>query len=104
MAWLFLSAAILLEVFATINLKLSDGLTKIDSTIATVGLFALSFLCAAYAIKYIDVGLAYALWSGLGTVAVVAIGIMYFNEPSSIFKTLCIAMILLGVVGLNIHS
>lgn len=104
MAWLFLAAAILLEVFATVQLKLSDGFTRFDSSVSTVVLFGLSFFCAALAFKKIDISLAYALWSGLGTVGIIGVGILYFDEPSSLVKLGFVSLILIGVIGLNYYS
>ncbi|MCE2929450.1 MAG: multidrug efflux SMR transporter [Candidatus Caenarcaniphilales bacterium] len=104
MAWLFLFAAIILEIVASIQLKLSEGFTKVDYSIYTVILFVLSFICAAVAFKKIDLSLAYAMWSGLGTVGIVAAGIFLFDEPSSVPQLACTALIVLGVVGLNIYS
>jgi len=104
MAWLFLAAAILLEVFATVQLKLSDGFTRFDSSFSTVVLFSLSLVCAAIAFKKIDISLAYALWSGLGTVGIIAVGILYFDEPSSMMKLGFVSLILIGVIGLNLFG
>lgn len=104
MAWLFLTAAILLEVFASIQLKLSDGFTKLDYSLSTVILFALSFVFAAVAFKKIDLSLGYSLWSGLGTLGIIAVGIFYFNEPSSLSKLAFAGLIIIGVVGLNFYS
>lgn len=64
--------------------------------------YALSIVAFAFAIKKIDVGMAYALWSGLATAAVATIGIFYFNEPTSAVKLMSIALIIIGVVGLNL--
>lgn len=104
MAWLFLAIAILLEVCATIQLKLSNGFTKFDSSLSTILLFALSFAAAAMAFKKIDLSLAYAIWSGLGTVGIIVTGILYFNEPSNLSKLAFAGLIIIGVIGLNYSS
>jgi len=104
MAWLLLFAAIILEVFATVQMKLSDGFTKTDASVSTVALFILSFLCASFAFKKIDLGLAYALWSGLGTVGIIAAGILFFDEPSNLMKIGFTTLIVIGVIGLNFTS
>ncbi|MDA0771731.1 MAG: multidrug efflux SMR transporter [Cyanobacteria bacterium] len=104
MSWFLLFSAIILEILATVQLKLSLGFTRFDHTLSTVMLFSLSLICAAFAFKKIDIGLAYALWSGLGTVGIVAIGILYFNEPSSIIKIFFACLIVVGVVGINYYS
>jgi multidrug transporter EmrE-like cation transporter len=85
-------------------MKLSEGFTKTDATISTVALFILSFFCASLAFKKIDLGLAYALWSGLGTVGIIAAGILFFDEPSNLMKIGFTALIVIGVIGLNFTS
>lgn len=104
MAWALLLLAIAFEIIATIQLKLSDGFTKIDSSVYTSILFVLSFVCAAFAFKKIDIGIGYAMWSGLGTVGIIGAGILLFDEPSSLMKISCVALILIGVIGLNLVS
>lgn len=104
MAWLLLFSAIVLEVLAMVQLKLSDGFIKTNYSIATVILFVLSFVCASFAFKKIDIGFAYALWSGLGTVGIVCAGFFYFNETASLMKLSCILLIVIGVIGLNFSS
>lgn len=101
MAWILLFAAILLEVFAMIQMKLSEGFTKWDSSVSTVVLFMLSFVFAAFAFKKIDLSLAYSLWSGLGTVGIIAAGIFYFDEPTNFAKLGFASLIIIGVIGLN---
>lgn len=104
MSWFLLFSAILLELLATIQLKLSQGFTRLDHSLGTVLLLVLSLICAAFAFKKIDISLAYALWSGLGTVGIVAIGIFYFNEPSSIIRIFFACLIVIGVIGMNYYS
>ncbi len=104
MAWLLLFAAVLFEVFAMVQLKLSDGLAKVDSSITTVLLFALSFICASFALKRIDMGVAYSLWAGLSTVGIVIAGIFYFGESSNLLKMGFAGLILIGIIGLNMNS
>ena len=61
----------------------------------------MSFVSLTFAIKKFDVSVAYAVWSGMGTALIATIGILYFKEPLSAMKLFCIAMIIVGVVGLN---
>jgi len=56
------------------------------------------------ALKWIDVSVAYAIWSGLGTIMIVAIGALYFREPLTAMRIVCVGLIILGVVGLNISG
>lgn len=104
MAWLLLFAAIFFEIVATIQLKLSDGLARWDSSISTMLFFGLSFLCASFALKKIDMGLAYSLWAGLSTVGVITAGILYFGESSNLIKIGFASLIMIGIIGLNLNS
>ncbi len=104
MAWLLLFSAIVLEVLAMVQLKLSEGFTKSEFSFGTIFLFILSFICATFAFKKIDIGLAYALWSGLGTVGIVCAGFFYFNETANLLKLSCMLLIVIGIIGLNLSS
>ncbi len=104
MHWLYLACAVALEVFGTLQMKYSSGFTRLNESSLSLVAFALSIACAAIAFKRIDMGLAYAIWSGLGTLAAVAIGIIYFQEPSSLVKLAFVGMIAIGLVGLNMVS
>jgi multidrug transporter EmrE-like cation transporter len=104
MAWLLLFSAIVLEVLAMVQLKLSEGFSKPEFSFWTIALFILSFVCATFAFKKIDIGLAYALWSGLGTVGIVCVGFFYFNETATMMKLCCMLLIVVGIIGLNLSS
>lgn len=104
MAWIMLFSAIVLEVLAMVQLKFSQGFSKPESSIATITLFILSFACATFAFKKIDIGLAYALWSGLGTVGIVCAGFYYFNETANLMKLSCMLLIVIGIIGLNMSQ
>jgi small multidrug resistance pump len=104
MAWVWLSVAILTEVAATTSMKLAEGFAKPVWVVAMVIGYAVSFAAMVLALKQLDITLVYAVWSGLGTVAIAAIGIYVFNEPGSAFKFGSIALIVIGVVGLNLSG
>jgi len=99
--WIFLTAAILLEISGTTAMKLSNGFTKLVPSILMACFYLASLACLTFALKKIDVSIAYAIWSGLGTALIAAIGVFYFNEPSNTLKIVFIALIIIGVVGLN---
>lgn len=101
-SWLLLGLAIVLEVAGTVCLKLSDGLSNVWATAGIVVFYILSFIPLAYAVKQIDVSVAYAVWAGLGIVLITAIGVISFDEPLTWLRVACIALIILGVVGLNL--
>lgn len=101
-SWLYLLLAITLEVTGTIFLKLSDGFTKVLPSVAMLFFYALGLTVLAMALKKIDIGVAYAVWSGLGTALIATIGIFWFQEPFTIIKIISIGLIILGVIGLNV--
>ncbi|ETW95068.1 MAG: membrane protein [Candidatus Entotheonella factor] len=100
--WLILLGAILLEVSGTTAMKLSEGFTKIGPSVLMFVFYGASFACLALTFKVIDVSLAYAVWAGLGTALIAIIGFTYFAEPVSWVRVACIALIVVGVFGLNL--
>jgi small multidrug resistance pump len=102
MSWLFLIAAILLEVCGTTSMKLSDGFARaLPSTLIFV-FYGISMVCLTFAVKTIDISIAYAVWSGLGTAIIAVIGIAWFGEPVTAVKIGGLAMIVLGVMSLRL--
>ncbi len=102
--WLYLSLAIGLEIVATTLLKMSNGLEKLGFAAASIGVYALCFLVLAPALKFIPVGIAYAVWSGVGIVAMAAIGVVAFNQSLSLAQIGCIALVLAGALGLRLTT
>lgn len=102
MAYAFLLAAIAAEVAATSLLKSTDGFTRLWPTVACLGGYAISFLALSQAVKGVQVGVAYAIWSALGTAAIVAIGAIFLGEPINLVKTIGVSLIIAGVVTLNL--
>ncbi len=102
--WLFLFGAIVCEVIATTNLKLSHGFTKpIPSIIVIVG-YILSFWAISIAMKTMPLNIAYPIWAGLGTVLVVAAGVVFFHETLTPFRIGAIFLVILGVIMLNLSG
>jgi small multidrug resistance pump len=104
MAWVYLLLAILLEIAGTTMLKLSDGFSKLLPSIAMVTFYALSFGTLSLTLKRIDVGVAYAVWSALGTALIAAIGVLWFHEPVTALKIISLVAIIGGVVGLYLSG
>lgn len=104
MPYLLLALAILAEVCATSCLKLTDGYTRLWPTLAVAAGYVLSFVLLGRALTRIPVSIAYAIWSGVGTAAVAAIGAVAFGEPLGRLQWAGIALVIAGVVVLNIHS
>ncbi len=104
MLYLWLSLAILFEVGWAISMKLSEGLTRPWYTAATILMYLLSVVFLAFATKRMDVGAAYAIWAGSGAAIIAVIGIMWFREPATLVKLASLALVVLGVVGLNLSG
>ena len=100
MSWVYLIIAITMEVIGTTNMKLSHGFTKLVPSILMFVFYGLSFAFITLALKKIDVSIAYAIWSGVGTALIAVIGFLYFKEPATAIKIGSIALIVLGVIGL----
>ena len=100
MSWIYLILAIITEVIGTGALKLSHGFTKIVPSIVMLAFYGLSFAFLTLAMKKIDVSIGYALWAGMSTALIAAVGILYFKEPATAIKIGSIALIVIGVVGL----
>jgi len=102
MCWIWLFVAILLEVAATVFMKLSDGFSKLVPTLIMGLLYGISFFPLAIALKKMDVSVVYAVWSAVGTVLVTMVGMFLFKETMSILKVVAITLIVAGVVTLNL--
>jgi small multidrug resistance pump len=106
MAWFLLACAILTEIAATTALKYTNGLnifTHTFLTIMVVVLYITSYVCMAQALKLqLEVSIAYALWSGIGTAAIAVIGAIFFRESVHPVKIGGIALIIVGVAMLNL--
>lgn len=101
-SWLILAMAILFEVCGTTSMKLSQQFSRIIPSIMIFFFYGLSFTSLTFALKSIDLGVAYAVWSGLGTMLITLVGIFYFNEPAGISKFIFLFMIIAGVSGLHL--
>ncbi len=104
MSWFYLFLAIILEVLGTTTMKLSQGFTKTLPSIVMFVFYILSLTSLTLALKKVDISVAYAVWSGLGTTLIALIGIFYFKEPSTTVKFLSIGLIIIGVAGLNLSG
>jgi small multidrug resistance pump len=103
-SWFLLIAAILAEVGGTTCLKLSDGFSRLVPSIGVVLLYSLSFVFLAAVLKRMDVSVAYAIWAGVGTALIAAIGILLFDEPISGLRVTSLGLIVAGVVGLQLSG
>ena len=103
-AWLLLAASVLAEVLGTIALRHADGFTRLIPALLTAALYALAIWLMALSVRQLDRGLAYAVWAGAGTALIAIIGMFAFGESLHALRLLGIAMILAGVVTLNLSA
>ncbi|PKP34658.1 MAG: quaternary ammonium compound-resistance protein SugE [Bacteroidetes bacterium HGW-Bacteroidetes-17] len=104
MAWIYLFLAGIFEVVWAIALKYSNGFSKLwPSIITTVGM-AISIYFLAQALKSLPIGIAYAVWTGIGAIGTVILGMILFDESKDLIKIIFILFIVTGIVGLKIFS
>lgn len=103
-AWYFLGGAILFEVAGTTCMKLSKGFTELTPSIMIFVFYGCAFGLNTVAIKTIELSVAYAIWSGIGTALTATIGILYFKEPATAVKLASLGLIVIGVIGLHSAS
>ena len=101
MAWIELVIAGGLEVFWSTFMKLSEGFTKWWPTV--LGMLA-SFFFLSRAVHTLPMGTAYAVWTGIGALGAVLVGILLFREPVTAPRLLFMALLLIGIIGLKITS
>lgn len=104
MAWLILILAGLFEVGWAVGLKYTAGFTRLWPSVATVGLMAVSLWLLSIALRTLPLGTAYAVWTGVGTVGTVIVGMILFNEPVQALRLLCVVLIIAGIAGLKLIS
>lgn len=102
--WLFLAGAIALEIAGTTSMKLSQGFTRVGPSVLLFLFYLGSIVALTLALRRIDVSVAYAIWSGVGTAAISVIGILFFREDVSAIKLVSIGLIVAGVIGVNLGS
>ncbi|MBI5276652.1 MAG: quaternary ammonium compound efflux SMR transporter SugE [Burkholderiales bacterium] len=102
MSWLILVVAGLFEVGWAIGLKYTDGFTKPWPSTLTVAAMVVSVVLLGMAMRTLPVGTAYAVWTGIGAVGTVILGIVLFGEPATVARLVCIGLILAGIVGLKL--
>jgi quaternary ammonium compound-resistance protein SugE len=104
MAWLYLLAAGLFEVGWAVGLKYTDGFSKILPTAWTLASMILSVWLLGLALKTLPLGTAYAIWTGIGTIGTVILGILWLGESANVLRLVCIAFIVAGIAGLKLVS
>ncbi len=104
MTWIVLLIAGLFEVGWAVGLKFTDGFTRLGASVATVAAMIASMGLLGLAVRTLPIGTAYAVWTGIGTVGTVLVGIVLLKESMSPLQLLCVALIVMGIAGLKILS
>jgi quaternary ammonium compound-resistance protein SugE len=102
MAWVVLVVAGLFEIGWAIGLKYTEGFSKPVPTILTVGAMVASVALLGWAMRTLPVGTAYAVWTGIGAVGTVGLGIVLFGEAATVARLACVGLIVAGIVGLKL--
>ena len=101
---LILFFAVLSEVIATTSLKFSDGFTKLVPSVVVVLGYGLSFYLLSITLKVMPIGIAYALWSGIGITLTVILGKIIWNESLDWARVTGIILIIIGILIINLFS
>ncbi|MDQ3060802.1 MAG: quaternary ammonium compound efflux SMR transporter SugE [Pseudomonadota bacterium] len=104
MPWVLLFIAGLLEVGWAIGLKYTEGFTRLWPSVGTLAAMALSVVLLGLAMRSLPVGTAYAVWTGIGAVGTVILGIVLFAEPATAARLACVGLIVAGILGLKLTS
>lgn len=104
MSWIYLFLAGLFEILWAVGLKYSAGFTRLWPSVGTASAMALSVVFLAMAAKTLPLGTAYAVWTGIGVIGAVALGIVLFNEPVTAARVACLALVVVGIAGLKLTA
>ena len=104
MPWLVLFVAGLCEVGWAVGLKYTEGFTRLWPTVGVAAALAASMGLLAWAVKTLPLGTAYAVWTGIGAVGAVTLGIVLFKEPVTAPRLVCLGLIVAGILGLRLFG
>ena len=104
MAWVVLFIAGICEIGWAVGLKYTDGFTRLWPTVFTGVSLVVSMALLGIAVKTLPLGTAYAVWTGIGAVGTVILGILLFKEPATVMRLVCVALIVAGILGLKFFS
>lgn len=104
MAWVILLVAGFFEIGWAVGLKYTHGFTRLVPSLLTAASMVLSLALLGIALRTLPLGTAYAVWTGIGAVGTVLLGIVLFHEPTDAARLACVALIVAGILGLKILS
>jgi quaternary ammonium compound-resistance protein SugE len=103
-AWLTLLAAGVLDVLWAVTMKYAAGYTKLGWSIASLALLAAFVFLLGRSLQVLPVGIAYAVWTGVGAVGTVLMGVVLFGESLDPIRVGCIALVVIGIVGIKLQA
>jgi quaternary ammonium compound-resistance protein SugE len=103
-AWVALLAAAMLDVLWAVSLKYADGYSKVGWSILSLLLLAAFVFLLGRSLQVLPVGTAYAVWTGIGAVGTVLMGVVLFGESLDVIRLGCIGLVLIGIVGLKLQA
>ena len=101
-SWLFLAIAIVLEIAGTASMKFSESFTRFWPSLSLMVCYVLSAIFMTLSLRTIPLGVAYSIWSGVGTALAVALGVVLFGEQLTPMKLVSAGFIVIGVIGLRL--
>lgn len=104
MSWILLFVAGLFEIGWAIGLKYTHGFTRLWPSVGTALSMLVSVVLLGLAMRDLPVGIAYAVWTGIGAVGTVILGIALFNDPANAARLVCVGLIVAGILGLKLTS
>jgi quaternary ammonium compound-resistance protein SugE len=102
MPWIYLALAGLFEVVWAVGLKYTEGFSRLWPSVITVSAMTASIILLATAVKTLPIGTAYAIWTGIGAVGAVLLGIVLFGDSASPLRLACVALVVVGMAGLKL--
>jgi len=103
-SWFILFIAIICEIAGTLTLKFTEGMTRLWPTVAMFAFYLASLFGLSKAVERIPVGIAYAVWSGIGTLMVAIGGVIWLKEPVSVLRVISTLLVVIGVAGLYLSG
>jgi quaternary ammonium compound-resistance protein SugE len=102
MPWIYLLIAGVCEIGWAVGLKYTEGFSRLWPSVGTAAAMVVSVVLLGVAMKSIPLGTAYAVWTGIGAVGTVILGMLFFGDAASAARLVCLALIVCGIVGLKI--
>lgn len=103
-AWAALIAAGVLDVLWAVSMKYADGYTRLGWSVVSLALLAAFVFLLGRSLQVLPVGTAYAVWTGIGAVGTVVMGVVLFDESLDAIRIGCIALVAVGIAGLKLHA